>query len=212
MIYNKKNIARKTIARKTNPATRGSLKPQRNIIPDGTITNYTPHTISVDTNNRKNTVIRQNDLAIVTKTIPKQTETITEPKPRLIHIVACKAVNEYHSNQPKLKRFFLEEQAARAALIHSLSAISQNSVQREHLGHAAIIKLAKPNQKQQAKSKPQNTTLGTRGKNKRHSLKIPKRQRLNNANDKSPKRKRNVNYCLLVPLKKGYSWRPHRIT
>ena len=28
IIYNKKNIARKTIARKTNPTTRGSLKPQ----------------------------------------------------------------------------------------------------------------------------------------------------------------------------------------
>ena len=53
----RKNVARKTIARKTNPATRGSLKPQWNIIPDRTITYYTPNTIKLDTNIRKNTVI-----------------------------------------------------------------------------------------------------------------------------------------------------------
>ena len=39
VIYNKKNITRKKIARKTNSATRGSLKQKLNIIPDGTVTN-----------------------------------------------------------------------------------------------------------------------------------------------------------------------------
>ena len=53
VIYNKKNIARKTIARKTKPATRGSLKPQWNVIPNGLITNYSPHTITHDTNIKK---------------------------------------------------------------------------------------------------------------------------------------------------------------
>ena len=60
VIYNKKNVARKTIARKV-PEPRGTLKPQWNIIPDGTITKYTPHTITLDTNTRKNTVIQKND-------------------------------------------------------------------------------------------------------------------------------------------------------
>ena len=116
IIYNRKKIARKTIARKTNPTTRGSLKPQWNIIPDRTITNYTPHTITLDTTNRKNTVIRNNDLAIVTQTLPKPSETSTNNKPRLINMVACKTVNEYHSNQRKLRRFYLEEQAAKVTL------------------------------------------------------------------------------------------------
>ena len=53
IIYNKKNIARKIIARKTNPTTRGSLKPQWNIIPGETKTNYSPHTITLDTNKTK---------------------------------------------------------------------------------------------------------------------------------------------------------------
>ena len=56
---NKKNMVRKTIPRKSNPTTRGSLKPQWNIIPIGTITSYSPHTITLDTDNRKNAVIRK---------------------------------------------------------------------------------------------------------------------------------------------------------
>ena len=52
VIYNRKNIARKTLARKV-PEPRGTLKPQWNIIPDGTITIYSPHTIKRDTDNRK---------------------------------------------------------------------------------------------------------------------------------------------------------------
>ena len=68
------------------------------------------HTITLDTNTRKNTVIRKNDLAIVTETKPLET---TE-KPRLKHMVACKTVGEYKRNQEKIKRFCLEEKATKA--------------------------------------------------------------------------------------------------
>ena len=93
----RKQIARKTLARKA-PEPRGTLKPLWNIIPDGTITNYSPSTITLDTNTRKNTVIRKNDLAI-----------INETKPRLMHFVACKTVREYNRNQEKIKQFLLTE-------------------------------------------------------------------------------------------------------
>ena len=85
-IYSKKNVARKSIARKFEKP-RNTLEPQWNISPDGTITNYTPHTITISTPLRKNTVIRKNDIAIATETEP-----IPEPKPRLIHLVACKTI------------------------------------------------------------------------------------------------------------------------
>ena len=124
------------------------LKPQWNITPDGTITNYSPHTITLDTNNRKNTVIRNSDLAIVTQTLPTPSETNTNNKPRLTHMVACKTFNEYHSNQRKLRRFYLEEQAARAAL--SMPS-RPNPVNREPLGHSEVLKMAKANQRKQAK-------------------------------------------------------------
>ena len=65
----RKQVARKTPARRaTEP--RGTLKPLWNIIPDGTITNYSPTTITLDTHNRKDMVIRKNDLAIVNETKP----------------------------------------------------------------------------------------------------------------------------------------------
>ena len=69
VVLNKKKVARKTTARKTQEP-RGTLKPQWNIIPDGTMIDYSTHTITLDTNTRKNTVIRKNDLAIVTETKP----------------------------------------------------------------------------------------------------------------------------------------------
>ena len=56
---------------------RPTLASQWNIIPDGTITGYTPHTVTIDTPNRKNTVIRKNDIAIATETIP-----IPPPEPK----------------------------------------------------------------------------------------------------------------------------------
>ena len=54
----KKTVARKTIARKA-PEPRRTLEPPWNIVPDGTISNFSPTTISLDRNNRKNTVIRK---------------------------------------------------------------------------------------------------------------------------------------------------------
>ena len=56
----KKQVARITLARRSNEL-RGTLKPLWNMIPDGTITNYTPTITTLDTHNRKNTVIRKND-------------------------------------------------------------------------------------------------------------------------------------------------------
>ena len=88
----KNQVACKTLARRTNEP-RGTLEPLWKILPDGTITNYSPTTITLITHNRKNTVIRKNDLAIV-----------NESKPRLIHFVACKTVREYDRNQEKNKK------------------------------------------------------------------------------------------------------------
>ena len=93
----KRQVARKTLARRSQEP-RGTLKPLWNIIPDGTITNYSPTTITLDTHNRKNVVVRKNDLAI-----------INETKPRLMHFVACKTVREYNRNQEKIKAFLLTE-------------------------------------------------------------------------------------------------------
>ena len=93
----RKQIARKTLARRA-PEPRGTLKPLWNIIPDVTITNYSPTTITLDTHNRKDTVIRKKDEAIVNET-----------KPRPIHFVACKTVREYKRNQEKIKEFLLTE-------------------------------------------------------------------------------------------------------
>ena len=47
-----KQVSSKTVARKA-PEPRGTPKPLWNIIPDGTITNYSPTTITLDTNNKK---------------------------------------------------------------------------------------------------------------------------------------------------------------
>ena len=103
LVVNKRNVAKKTITRKTKEP-RPTLAPQWIIIPDGTIKNYTPHTITVDTSLRKNTVIRKSDIAIATET-----------KPRLIHMVACKTVGEYKRNQEKIRKFCLEEARNKAS-------------------------------------------------------------------------------------------------
>ena len=107
-IKTRKNIARKSLARKTKEP-RNTLAPQWNIIQDGTITNYSPHTITIDTPLRKNTVIRKNQLAIVNEQKPITETTEEQQKPRLIHMVACKTVGEYKRNQEKIKKFCLEE-------------------------------------------------------------------------------------------------------
>ena len=109
LINKRKQIARKTLMRKA-PEPRGTLKPLWNIIPDGTISDYTPTTISLDTHNRANTRIRKSDLAIATETYEKPTPPHTqEPKPRLMHFVACKTVREYNRNREKIRKFCLEE-------------------------------------------------------------------------------------------------------
>ena len=51
-LFYEKHIARKRIARR-EVEPRRTLKPLRNIITDGTITNYSPHTITVDRSNKK---------------------------------------------------------------------------------------------------------------------------------------------------------------
>ena len=55
-IKSRKNIARYSLARKTKEP-RHTLAPQWNIIQVGAITGCTPHTITIDTPLRKNTVI-----------------------------------------------------------------------------------------------------------------------------------------------------------
>ena len=83
------------------------LKPLWSIIPDGTIVDYTPHTITIDTHNRKNTVIRNNDIAISSETRPAP----QEPKLRLINFVACKTIGDYNRNKRKIEKFCLAEKA-----------------------------------------------------------------------------------------------------
>ena len=84
-------------------------------------------------------------------------------------MVACETVNEYHSIQLKLNWFYSEEQAERAALVQLTSSKgTRNPIQRRPLGHDAVVRLAKANQKQQAKkTKPHATTRGNRGKDKK---------------------------------------------
>ena len=174
VIYKRKNIARKTLARKI-PEPRGTLKPQWNIIQDGRITNYSPYTITLDTDNRKNTVIRKSDLSIVTET--KSLEPESEPKPRLIHMVACKTVSEYKRNQEKIRKFCLEEKAALAKqqvakanqtrttplqpapTPQNQPGPSQNVINTQPLGHAELVAMAKRNQDAQKRQRITKKTL-----------------------------------------------------
>ena len=110
LINKRKQVARKTLMRRA-PEPRGIIKPLWNKLPDGTITDYTPTTISIDTHNRANTRIRKSDLAIATETHQKPTPPpqSQEPKPRLMHFVASKTVREYNRNREKIRKFCLEE-------------------------------------------------------------------------------------------------------
>ena len=152
-IRTRKNIARKSLARKTKEP-RHTLAPQWNIIEDGTITGYSPHTITLDTPLRKNTVIRKNDLAIVTekKTLP--TYQIVENKPRIIHMVACKTVGEYKRNQEKIKKFCLEE--AKQKKIQERSA--RINVDNTKWTPEKVRKTATKNQKRQQPTRRAPTT------------------------------------------------------
>ena len=99
VIYSERELASKTLARKA-PEPRGTLKPQWNIIENGTITNYSPNTITLDTDKRKNTVIGKSDIAIVTQPLPVHQKQTSPPK-RLIHMVASKYLKEYNRNKKK---------------------------------------------------------------------------------------------------------------
>ena len=181
VICSKKPLAQKTIARKaTEP--RGTLKPQWNIIENGTITNYSPHTITLDTDNTKNTVIRKSDLAIVTQPLPSHQKQTTPPK-ILIHMVACKLLREYNKNQEK-KEFCLEEKRRakqkQQALIErpSTSATKVPEGDNEPYSHKQIVSIAKKNQKaqQEKKRKQQKREANTKRQQPRQQL-SPLRQK-----------------------------------
>ena len=137
LVVNKRNVAKKKITRKTKEP-RSTLAPQWNIIPDGTITNYTPHTITVDTPLRKNTVIRKSDIAIATET-----------KPRLIHMVACKTVGEYKRNQEKIRKFCSEEARNNATRNQQKN---QGPSTESNWTNEKVKKLAQANQQQQQRT------------------------------------------------------------
>ena len=171
-----------------------------------------PHKIPLDTDNRKNTVIRKNDLAIVTETKPRESE--PEPKPRLIHMVACKTVGEYKRKKEKIKNFCLEEKAAKAkqqegrakqarAVPLQTNSIpqTQNVIDTEPLGHAEVVAMTRRNQ--QAQKRPRNTKKQPARQHqkqkqqqqpKHKSPGIPKRpQWLKDAKARSPSRRARRN-------------------
>ena len=164
LIYGKKQVARKSIARKA-PEPRGTLKPQWNIIENGTITNYSPHTITLDTNNRKNTVIRRSDLAIVTQPLTPHQRQPSPPK-RLIHMVACKSLREYNNNKEKIKQFCLEEKRQmkqrQEQLKQGTSTATTSAPSGENLySHEQIVSIAKKNQRAQQQKRRTNKAQET---------------------------------------------------
>ena len=120
----RRNLARKTI-RKKMPEPRGTLKPLWSIIPDGTLVDYSPHTITIDTHNRKNTVIRNNDIAISSERRPLPQEQIL----RLINFVACKTVGEYNRKKSKIEKFCSAEKA-QLAKTSQMGQSSKNTAQQ----------------------------------------------------------------------------------
>ena len=119
-----------------------------------TYMNPDPSITSTPTQNIHNTVIRKNDLAIVTekKTLP--TQQIVANKPRLIHMVACKTVGEYKRNQEKIKKFCLEE--AKQKKIQEQSA--SINVDNTKWTPEKIRKTATKNQKRQQSTRRAPTT------------------------------------------------------
>ena len=125
-----------------------------------------PHTITLDTNTRKKTVFRKNDLAIITETKPIETVETS----RQIHMVAFKTVGKYKRNQEKIKRFYLEEKAknakaeeekakqARTKPLQPTTAARQNMVNRNPMGHAEVFALSRLNQKAQKRARTTRQT------------------------------------------------------
>ena len=98
-MYNKNRSIE--IYRRRAKELRISLAPQWNIIPDCTKTHYTPHAFTIDSPNRKNTLLCKSDLAMVTET-----------KPRFKNMIACKTVDEYKRTHEKTGKFYLDEDCA----------------------------------------------------------------------------------------------------
>ena len=159
--HTRRNLARKTIRRK-NPEPRRTLKPLWSIIPDGTIVDYTPHTITIDTHNRKNTVIRNNDIAISSETRPlPQEQKQQEPKLRLINFVACKTVGEYNRNKRKIEKFCLAEKAQ----LVKTSQMGQRSKISAQQGQ--------PNIQQTRKRKPTTEETGPSAERQQQEMSTP---------------------------------------
>ena len=82
-------------------------------------------------------------------------------------MVACKTVNDYHSNQQKINRFFLDDQAAISAPQQSSWTNTRSDpIRFQPLGRAAVVHLEKENQKRQHanKKKQKSITRTKRGK------------------------------------------------
>ena len=186
VIYSKRQLARKTIARKA-PEPRGTLKQQWKIIENGTITNYPPHTITLDIDNRTNTVIRKSDLAVVKQPLPSNQKQTSPPK-RLMHMVACKSLIEYDNYQEKIKQFCLEEKRRAKQKQQSLTQGHSSSTTKTPTGdgelysHEQLVSIAKNNQKQQQQKKR------TQQKQKTPTSKKQPRQRT------SPQRRKNTQW------------------
>ena len=155
LVKSRNQVARKTIMRRVKEP-RGTLKPLWNIIPDGTITNYTPHTITIDTPKRKDTVIRKSDIAIATEAIPN--------KPRLIDFVACKTVGEYNRNREKIK-FYLDEKKQKEKWAAEQSTQQQDEPQP-----------GTSRQTQQAATKPTKKHTTTKQKQRKGKAGSPRRK------------------------------------
>ena len=97
----KKQLTCETIASKA-PEPGVTLKPQWDIIENGTITKYKPLTRTLDTDTQK-----KRPLAIVAQPLPSHRKQTSPPK-RYFHMVACKSLREYN-NQEKTKQFCFEE-------------------------------------------------------------------------------------------------------
>ena len=173
IVYNKKKIARKKIIWKAKEP-RPTLASQWNIIQDGTITGYSPHTVTIDTPKRKNTVIKKNDIAIATESIPLLPPQPKPPetKPRLIHIVACTTVGEDTRNQVKIRKFCLEEsKAAKKAQSTSQGSSSGKEHSKGTIHHSQPKQSpAKPKMKIETKwTKEKMVKLATRNQTRQQA-------------------------------------------
>ena len=166
---------------KRAPEPGGTIKPLWNIIPDGTLTDYTPTTLSIDTHNRENTRITKCDLAIATETHQKQTPPQTqEPKPGLMHFVACKTVREYNRNREKIRKICLEEKK------HIQREHPQREEQCNQVQHAPSDDQAGPSTVLDNQEEPTTTTFIQTGLQKIQTL----TQKSTNGQKRQTERKR----------------------